>query len=341
MKLSNATVHDLSLRQLEYVVAVADTLGFRRAAERCHVSQPTLSAQIQQLESVLGVRLFERDRRRVLVTAAGEEIVRRARRALVEVEDLLGAATRARDPFTGTFKVGVIPTVAPYLLPEITPALAARYPKLQLVFREEKTAEIVRDLDRGALDVGLLALEAELGDVASAPVRKDPFVVALPPAHPLARKKRLALADLEDERVLLLDDGHCLRAHALSLCSRVGAREAELRATSLATLVQMVSAGAGATLLPALSVEVENRRGQIAVRPLAPPAPSRTIALVWRPRSPFGDAFRAIAEAIRDVAQPARGREASSGAGTGAGVRAGKGAGAGAGAGVGKGAGVK
>jgi LysR family hydrogen peroxide-inducible transcriptional activator len=264
-----------------------------------------LSAQIQQLEAVLGVRLFERDRRRVLVTAAGAEIVARARRALVEVEDVLGAAARARDPFAGTLRVGVIPTIAPYLLPEVTPALRERFPRLQLVFREEQTADIVADLDRGALDVGLLALEADLGDVASAEIGKDPFVAALPASHRLARKKRISLADLEDEKVLLLDEGHCLREQALSLCSRVGAREAELRATSLGTLVQMVSAGVGMTLLPALSVDVENRRGQIVVRPLAAPVPSRTLALVWRPRSPFGDALRAIAEAIR---QTTRGR---------------------------------
>jgi LysR family transcriptional regulator, hydrogen peroxide-inducible genes activator len=292
------SLQDLSLRQLQYVVAVADTLGFHRAAERCHVSQPTLSAQIQQLEAVLGVRLFERDRRRVLVTSAGEEIVRRARRALVEVEDILGAATRARDPFASTFRVGVIPTIAPYLLPEIAPKVTARYPKLKLIFREEKTEDVVADLDRGAIDVGLVALEANLGEHASAVVGTDPFVVALPLGHPLAKKRRVALDDLEDETVLLLDDGHCLREQALSLCSRVGAVEAEFRATSLATLVQMVSSGTAVTLLPALSVDVENRRGQIEVRPLAAPAPYRTIALVWRPRSPLGEAFKAIAAAL-------------------------------------------
>src|SRR6185436_13432648 len=168
------SISDLSLRQLQYVVAVADALGFHRAAQRCHVSQPTLSAQVQQLESVLGVRLFERDRRRVLVTPAGQEIVARARRALVEVGDLVAAAERMRDPSTGEVRLGVIPTIAPYLLPEVTPVLAKKWPKLRLLFREEKTADIVRSLDEGHLDGGILALEAEIGDVARAALFDDP-----------------------------------------------------------------------------------------------------------------------------------------------------------------------
>src|SRR5215471_3543255 len=137
-----AHLHDLSLRQLQYAVAVADTLGFHKAAALCHVSQPTLSAQVQQLESVLGLPLFERDRRRVLITPAGQEVVQRARRILLEVGDLIAAATRAREPFTGTLRIGVIPTIAPYLLPELTPKISAAYPKLAVVFREEKTSDI-------------------------------------------------------------------------------------------------------------------------------------------------------------------------------------------------------
>jgi LysR family transcriptional regulator, hydrogen peroxide-inducible genes activator len=296
-------VHDLSIRQLEYVVAVADTLGFHRAAERCHVSQPTLSAQVQQLEAVLGTRLFERDRRRVLVTVAGQELVARARRVLLEVEDLLTVAARVRDPFAGTMRIGVIPTVAPYLLAEVTPALARDYPALRLVFREEKTEDVMRDLHSGALDAGLLALEADLGEHAHEPVLKDVFVVALPKGHALARRKRIGLADLEDAEVRLLDDGHCLRSQALSLCAKAGATEADFRATSLATLVQMVSSAGGITLLPKLAVPVENRRGQLEIRPFSPPAPSRTLALVWRPASPLGDAYRKIAGTLRRAAE--------------------------------------
>ncbi len=293
------SISDLSLRQLQYVVAVADTLGFRRAAERCGVSQPTLSTQIQQLEGVLGVTLFERDRRRVLLTTAGEEVVARARRVLVETEDLLSAATRARDPFAGTFRVGVIPTIAPYFLPEVTQVLAKKYPALRLVFREEKTEDTVRDLWAGTLDAGLVALEADLGDLEYAEVLRDPFVLALPKGHRLAKKQRVTQKDLDNEQVLLLEDGHCLRAQALDVCKQAGAREMDLRATSLATLVQMVAGSKAVTLLPELAVSVENRRAQLDIRSFSAPVPSRTVALVWRPRSPFADAFRRTAATLK------------------------------------------
>jgi LysR family hydrogen peroxide-inducible transcriptional activator len=296
------SLNDLSLRQLQYVVAVADTLGFHKAAARCHVSQPTLSAQVQQLESVLGLRIFERDRRRVLVTSAGADVVARARRAIVEVEGLIAAATHLRDPFAGTVRIGVIPTVAPYFLPEVMPRIGEKYPKLALVFREQRTAEIVRDLAEGSLDGGLLALEAELGECAHAEVAKDSFVVALPKGHPLARKKRLEASDLEGENVLLLDEGHCFREQALAVCSEARVKETAFRATSLTTLAQMVSSGAGITLLPSMAVPVENRRGQLEVRPLVKPVPGRTIALVWRPRSPFAAVFTELAKAFRGVA---------------------------------------
>jgi LysR family hydrogen peroxide-inducible transcriptional activator len=293
------SVNDLTLRQLQYVVAVADTLGFHKAAARCHVSQPTLSAQVQQLEDVLGVKLFERDRRRVLVTVAGAEIVARARRVLVEAEDLVTAAANHHEPFAGTVRIGVIPTVAPYLLPDVMPKVRAKYPKLSLVFREEKTAEIVRELDEGTLDAGLLALEAEVGDCACAEVARDAFVAALPKGHPLARKKRLALPDLKGENVLLLEEGNCFRDQAMDLCTRAKAVETPFRATSLATLAQMVSSGAGITLLPSMAVPVENRRGQLEVRPFATPAPGRTIALVWRPSSPSAPTFVDLAKTLR------------------------------------------
>ncbi|HEU4537273.1 MAG TPA: LysR substrate-binding domain-containing protein [Polyangiaceae bacterium] len=298
---------DLTLRQLEYAVAVAETLGFHRAAERCHVSQPTLSAQVAQLEAALGVQLFERDRRHVIVTPAGARLVERARRVLLEAQDLAAAAVRARDPLAGELRVGVIPTVAPYLLPEVTPLLSERYPRLRPVFLEAKTSEVVAGLDAGTLDAGLLALEADLGPCAHAEVRKDPFVVALPKGHPLARRARVGLADLAAETVLLLEEGHCLRAQALALCAKGGAREAAFRATSLATLAQMVSSGAGVTLLPSLAVEVENRRGQLELRPIDPPAPFRTIALVFRPSSPLAGPLRELAATLRR-APPAKGR---------------------------------
>ena len=291
--------HDFSLRQLQYVVAVADTLGFHKAAARCNVSQPTLSAQIQQLERVLGVTLFERDRRRVLVTDAGRAVAARARQVLVDVDDLLAVSKGAQDALQGTLRVGVIPTVAPYLLPDITPAVAAAHPRLTLIFREEKTETIVRELGEGALDAGIVALEADLGDCAHAAIFRDAFVAALPKSHPLARKRRLTVDDLATSEVLLLDDGHCFRTQALALCSRGGARETAFRATSLSTLAQMVSVGTGMTLLPELSVAVENRRGQLAIRPFVAPVPGRTIALVWRRRSPIAPALTRLAATLR------------------------------------------
>ncbi|MBX3200036.1 MAG: hydrogen peroxide-inducible genes activator [Labilithrix sp.] len=301
----SVAAQDLSIRQLQYVVAIADTLGFHRAAARCGVSQPTLSSQVQKLEEVLGVRVFERDKRRVLVTAAGAAVVAHARRVLVAVDDLVSAAAEAADPFAGTFRVGVIPTVAPYLLPFVTPAIATRWPRLRLALVEEKTADLLTGLRSGALDAGLLALVDGMDDLDRAAVLEDPFVAAVPRAHPLARRRTVSLGDLEDQPVLLLEDGHCLRTQALSLCQRAGATETDLRATSLATLVQMVSSGAGVTLLPSIAVDVENRRGQLAVRPLSGRPQGRTLCLAWRKAAPLGDAFRELAKVMASASRGA------------------------------------
>jgi LysR family hydrogen peroxide-inducible transcriptional activator len=301
---------DLSIRQLQYAVAVADTLGFHRAAQRCRVSQPTLSSQIQKLEDVLGVRLFERDRRRVLVTAAGAVVVEHARSVLLALDDLLAATSRVVDPFAGTVRIGVIPTVAPYLLPLVTPAVAQRWPKLRLALVEEKTENVLACLRSGTLDAGLLATVDGMEDLEESLVLEDRFVVALSRAHPLAAKKAIALGDLDGESVLLLEDGHCLRTQALALCKRAGAAETDLRATSLATLVQMVSAGSGVTLLPTLALDVENRRAQLAIRPLTTPA-GRTICLAWRPASPLAPALRELATVLRTAASAGTGERAA------------------------------
>jgi LysR family transcriptional regulator, hydrogen peroxide-inducible genes activator len=293
------TPHDLSLQKLQYVVAIADTLGFRKAAELCHVSQPSLSAQVSELEETLGVKLFERDRRRVLVTAAGADLVARARRVLSEAGDLVEAAVRLGDPLAGSLRLGVIPTIAPYLLPEAVPAVMKRFPKIKLLFREEKTAVLVASLAEGGLDAAVLALEADLGDLSHAVIASDPFVLAAPKKHPLAKKQTITAEDLEGETVLLLDDGHCLRGQALSYCSSAHANEASFRATSLSTLASMVSSGAGVTLLPQLSVPIENRRGQLAIRSFEAPQPSRTVALVWRPSSPMAKALKELAAVLR------------------------------------------
>lgn len=298
----NLGSHPYTLRQLQYAVAVAETLSFRQAAELCHVSQPSLSAQLAQLEAALGVRLFERNRKRVLPTEAGKELVRRARQILIQADDLIKAAKQLGDPLTGTLRMGVIPTISPYLLPRITPVLRSRYPKLTVNWVEDKTEALLRQLDAGKVDALLLALEADIGDVEREVVARDPFVLATPPGHPLGAKHSPAtLRDLHGVNVLLLDDGHCFRDQALAFCSSAKARELEFRATSLSTLAQMVAGGGGVTLLPELAVPTEAGRSGLSVRRFAAPAPCRTIALAWRKTSPLGGALKQIAGTIREA----------------------------------------
>jgi len=290
---------DLSLRQLEYLVALADTLGFHRAAEQVHVSQPALSAQIRQAEAVLGVQLFERDQRRVLVTPAGAAVVARARKVLREAEDLLAAARRWHDPFQGSWRLGFIPTIAPYLLPAILPAIAAAHPGLRLLLREERTPVLVAELESGSLDAAVLAEVPDLGGLARVLLAEDPFLLAAPPGHPLARKRRVTLADLEQQPLLLLEDGHCLRGQALDFCAQGGAREVDFRASSLGTLVQMVAGGLGLTLLPSLCAALEGGRANLVLRPFARPVPGRTLVLAWRPGSPLEAALGTFAGELR------------------------------------------
>lgn len=292
----------VTLRQLQYLIAVADLGGFRRAAEACHVSQPSLSAQIAQAEAGLGLQLFERNRRRVRVSAAGAPILAQARAVLVAAADLFELARQLSDPFTGTLRIGVIPTISPYLLPEIAPALARVYPHLTIVWSEDRTGGLARQAAEGSIDAAILALEADLGPLDYDVLLRDPFLLAVSPDHPLAKdRRRPRLDDLDGISVLLLDDGHCFRDQALQLCARTGAREAGFRATSLPTLVQMASAGRGVTLLPSIAVPVENRRSQLVVRPFAPPGPGRTIALAWRKGSALAPSLTRLAASIREA----------------------------------------
>lgn len=283
-------------------MAVADALSFRKAAERCHVSQPSLSAQLAQLEEAVGARLFERDRRRVLLTVAGRELIDRARIVLRDTDDLVEIARRAGDPLAGTMRIGVIPTISPYLLPNVTPALRAQFPRLTMMWIEDKTEVLLRSLDTGALEAAVLALEAEIGDVEREVIALDPFVLVTPAGDPLGAKKSPARAkELRGKSVLLLDDGHCFRDQALELCSGAEARELGFRATSLSTLTQMVAGGAGVTLLPQLAVPTETKRAEVQVRPFAAPEPHRTIALVWRRHSPLEAALRQVTKTIRSA----------------------------------------
>jgi LysR family transcriptional regulator, hydrogen peroxide-inducible genes activator len=294
--------HPFTTRQLQYAVAVAEAGSFRRAAVACGVSQPSLSAQIGQLEEALEVRLFERDRRQIRLTAAGAALVTRARRVLTETDDLVDAARHLGDPLAGTLRIGVIPTVSPYLLPGVVRALRRAHPALVVRWLEDKTDTLVAALHAGELDAALLALEAAPTDLDREVIGRDPFVLAAPNAHPLARRTTpVTASDLHGVRVLLLDDGHCLRDQALALCAGSRAEELDFRATSLSTLTQMVSSGAGVTLLPQMALPTESRRAAITLRPLADESAFRTIGLAWRRTSPLSVALRTIATTLREA----------------------------------------
>jgi LysR family hydrogen peroxide-inducible transcriptional activator len=297
----NNRPHPFTLRQLQYACAVAEHLSFRRAAEVCHVAQPSLSAQVAELEGALGVQLFERDRRRVLVTGHGQPVLERARQLLLAAADLEDAAKRVADPFTGTMRIGVIPTIAPYLVPWATAGIRRAHPKLTVAWIEDKTQALIAQLSTGGLDGAVLALEAELGDVEHAVIASDPFVLVAPPGHALLQKSTpIPARELRAADMLLLDEGHCMREQALEVCSSVKAREAEFRATSLSTLVQLVVQGAGVTLLPALALETETLRAELGIRQIAAPTPARTIALVWRKGASLAAALDRLAACIRE-----------------------------------------
>ncbi|MBL8610066.1 MAG: LysR family transcriptional regulator, partial [Myxococcales bacterium] len=230
----------------------------------------------------------------------GEELALRARRLLLEADEIERAARRIGDPLSGTLHLGVIPTISPYLLPSVTPAIRRALPRLRIAWLEDKTAVLVAKLRQGEIDGALLSLEADVGDVASEVIATDAFAVVTPPDHPLAQRKgAVTEAELRGQELMLLTEGHCFRDQALEACRASRVREGELRATSLSTLVQMVAGGDGITLVPELALEAETRRADLAVRPLAAPAAHRTIALAWRKGAALEVALRATAATIR------------------------------------------
>ncbi len=295
----------MNLRDLGYLVALADLRHFGKAADACFVSQPTLSTQIRKLEESLGVKLVERAPRKVMLTAAGQDVVARARRILADVEQMKESARRSQDPEAGTLRLGVFPTLGPYLLPHVLPRLQVRFPELELLLVEEKSDVLLARLREGRLDAAILALPLHDDQLHAELLFDEPFVLAVPAQHPLASQTSMTMEQLADETLLLLEDGHCLRDQALDVCSLSGAREMTgFRATSLETLRQMVAAGVGATLLPALSVHAPVvQPANIRLVEFRDPVPSRQIALAWR-RSSARDGFlHAFAETLGMLAR--------------------------------------
>src|SRR5258706_629316 len=274
----------MNLRDLRYFVALADLKHFGRAAEACFVSQPTLSTQLKKFEDELGVPLIERNPRNVLLTEVGEAVVARARTMLREADEIRNIARRAKDPESGTVKIGIFPTLGPYLLPHVVPGIVAKFPKLELMLVEDKTEAILKKLHDGDLDAGILALPIHDDSLHAEFMFEESFVLAVPQASALARLKQVKLTALANERVLLLDDGHCLRDQALEVCQMAGGGERTgFRATSLETLRHMVSANVGMTLLPMLTVQPPvPATPNVVLVPFADPAPHRRIAMVWR-----------------------------------------------------------
>jgi LysR family hydrogen peroxide-inducible transcriptional activator len=294
-----------SPQQLKYIVSLAESQHFGRAAASCRVTQSTLSAGLIALERQLDAAILDRSAgKRVVFTPLGHDIVARARTALAALEAVSEAAQAARDPMSGPLRVGVIPTIGPFLLPRLMPALRRSFPNLRLFLREDTTAACVDRLANNKLDLLILALPCEAGDAETLAVVQDEFIAALPPASPLARLERISMAQFSGERLLLLEDGHCLRDHALAACGKIGAVGGDgFAATSLHTLVQMVAGGLGATLLPRLAIDAGVAAGaDIVLRPLSGPGAWRTLGLAWRPRTPRAAEFRALGPLLAGAA---------------------------------------
>ena len=293
----------MNLRDLKYLVALADHKHFGRAAAACYVSQPTLSTQIKKLEDELGVPLVERAPRKVMLTPAGRDAAERARRIVAEVEQMKEAARRSQDPEAGTVRLGMFPTLGPYLLPHVVPRIRARFPHLELLLVEEKSDVLLSRLREGKLDAGLLALPVADDQLHTEFLFEEPFLLAVPESHPLAQRGSLTLAELSHQQLLLLEDGHCLREQALDVCRLSGANEkSEFRATSLETLRQMVAADVGITLLPTLAVKPPVARSpNIHLLAFSDSHPSRRIAMVWRKSSAMSGFLQVFAQVFREL----------------------------------------
>ena len=295
-----------TIRQLQYLKLLAENGAFGKAAEAAHVTQPTLSAGIQELERTLGAPVVDRARSGVILTPVGEEALRRATVILNEAEELVEAAKNAGQPLTGRFRLGVIPTIAPFLLPGALPLLRQRFPKLRLFLREDLTQRLIAHLKAGRLDAALIALPFDMAGLEWAHVSDDELFAALPGDHPLAKLASTTPEELEAENLILLEDGHCLREHALSACRlnppRMASGEEPFAATSLPTLVQMVGSGLGVTLLPDMAVKAGlAKAANVAIRPIAADHPSREIVVAWRAGSNRRAEGKLLAEVLKEA----------------------------------------
>ena len=291
-----------SLRQLRYLAALAETKHFGRAAEACFVTQSTLSAGLKELETQLGVTLVERTKRRVMVTPLGEAVVARARRLLSDAGEIVDLARAAAEPLSGPLSLGVIPTVAPFLLPKVLPRVRKAHPKLKLHLVEDLTARLLDRLHAGELDLALIALPYRATDLETLELGEDRFLLATPAGHPLAGHGHVDPQELAQAPLLLLEEGHCLRDHALAACHIANAAPAgeRLQATSLHTLTQMVAGGMGVTLLPQMAVDAGLAKGTgIAISLLDDPGATRKIGLAWRPSSARKAEFKTLGEYFR------------------------------------------
>jgi LysR family transcriptional regulator, hydrogen peroxide-inducible genes activator len=293
-------VYRMNLKDLKYLVALADTGHFGKAAERTFVSQPTLSAQLKKLEEYLGVKLVERQPRNVQLTEVGKQVVVRARRMLDEGDQIVALARNNKNPFAGRLKLALIPTIGPYLLPRVMQKIRKALPQLGLMLYEHQTEALLKRLHDGEVDLGIMALPIAQDGMETRELYEEAFTVALPNHHALAAKSTIKVPDLKGQTLLLLEDGHCLRDQALEVCSRIDIREAEdFRATSLETLRQMVVAGLGITLLPETAVESPfgSQRG-LTIRQFSKPVPTRNVGAVWRKSSTRTEAIAAVCDIL-------------------------------------------
>lgn len=291
----------MNLRDLHYLVAVADLRSFVQAAERCYISQPTLSMQIKKLEESLGVQIFERTNKKVLPTEIGEHIIASARRILQETDIIKELAETAKDALSGNLRLGAFPTLSPYLFPQLVALIKQALPRIRLILVEEKTDDLIQQLKSGTLDAALLALPINEDFLESTALFDDAFLLAVQSDHPLAAKSIIGQSDLSGQQLLLLDEGHCLRGQALQVCQINGADEQQdVRATGLETLRQMVIAGTGMTFMPRIAIR-EYSAG-IRYIPFEEPVPKRTIGLVWRKTSTRGVLINELKRLVQQAA---------------------------------------